>query len=236
MRGHEWTDSGAHRDQRGLKHRAPGEHRVVPCPPELTVMLHEHITVHDTGPDGRLFCGERGGPLPKITIRRAWLRARREVFTPDVLATKLAGTPYDLRHAAVSTWLNGGVSPATVAEWAGHSVEVLLTTYAKCLGGSQTPHTAGPWDTPRPPSNSARIRHRYPTRAADNRTRPDRAESPGPRNSLVTGLSSLVNLGAPGRIRTCDLPLRRRALYPLSYEGRQDRVAGLGRDGGGGLT
>ena len=24
---------------------------------------------------------------------------------------------------------------------------------------------------------------------------------------------------APGRIRTCDLPLRRRALYPLSYEG-----------------
>jgi hypothetical protein len=25
--------------------------------------------------------------------------------------------------------------------------------------------------------------------------------------------------GAPGRIRTCDLPLRRRLLYPLSYEG-----------------
>ncbi len=34
--------------------------------------------------------------------------------------------PYDLRHAAMSTWLNGGVPAAQVAEWAGHSVEVLL--------------------------------------------------------------------------------------------------------------
>jgi integrase len=47
----------------------------------------------------------------------------------------LAKTPYDLRHAAVSTWLNGGVPPTTVAEWAGHSVEVLLRIYAKCLDG-----------------------------------------------------------------------------------------------------
>jgi len=35
----------------------------------------------------------------------------------------------------VSTWLNGGVPPAQVAEWAGHSVEVLLKVYAKCLDG-----------------------------------------------------------------------------------------------------
>jgi integrase len=45
-------------------------------------------------------------------------------------------TPYGLRHAAVSTWLNGGVPPTVVAEWAGHSVEVLLRIYAKCLDGS----------------------------------------------------------------------------------------------------
>ncbi|HSU34665.1 MAG TPA: hypothetical protein VLJ88_03300 [Propionibacteriaceae bacterium] len=47
----------------------------------------------------------------------------------------MADTPYDLRHAAVSTWLNGGVPPTQVAEWAGHSVEVLLKIYAKCLDG-----------------------------------------------------------------------------------------------------
>ncbi len=35
----------------------------------------------------------------------------------------------------MSTWLNAGVPPTKVAEWAGHSVEVLLTIYAKCLDG-----------------------------------------------------------------------------------------------------
>jgi integrase len=47
-----------------------------------------------------------------------------------------AKTPYDFRHAAVSTWLNGGVPPITMAEWAGHSVEVLLRIYAKRMHGS----------------------------------------------------------------------------------------------------
>jgi integrase len=57
------------------------------------------------------------------------------VFTEELAASPLARTPYDLRHAAVSTWLNGGVPPADVAECAGHSVEVLLRIYAKCLDG-----------------------------------------------------------------------------------------------------
>jgi hypothetical protein len=39
------------------------------------------------------------------------------------------------RHACVSTWLNGGVPPAQVAEWAGHSVAVLLKVYANCIDG-----------------------------------------------------------------------------------------------------
>jgi hypothetical protein len=38
-------------------------------------------------------------------------------------------------HACVSTWLNGGVPATQVAEWAGHSVEVLLKVYATCLDG-----------------------------------------------------------------------------------------------------
>lgn len=37
----------------------------------------------------------------------------------------------------MSTWLNGGVQPAQVAEWAGHSIEALLKTYAKCLDGEE---------------------------------------------------------------------------------------------------
>ncbi|GII20839.1 tyrosine-type recombinase/integrase [Planosporangium mesophilum] len=134
--GKEWTDSGKNRDRRQLKQRARGEIRTVPCPPELTALLHEHIDRFGTAPDGRLFTGERNhGELPKLTIVRAWQRARAEVFAPEVAASPLARTPYDLRHAAVSTWLNGGVPPTQVAEWAGHSVEILLKIYAKCLDG-----------------------------------------------------------------------------------------------------
>jgi hypothetical protein len=35
----------------------------------------------------------------------------------------------------VSTWLNAGVDPTQVAAWAGHSVQVLLQVYAKCIAG-----------------------------------------------------------------------------------------------------
>lgn len=51
------------------------------------------------------------------------------------MASPLARRPYDLRHAAVSTWLNGGVPAPQVAAWAGHSVNVLLWVYAKCIAG-----------------------------------------------------------------------------------------------------
>jgi hypothetical protein len=37
----------------------------------------------------------------------------------------------------VSTWLNAGVAAPQVAEWAGHSVEVLLRVYVKCIAGQQ---------------------------------------------------------------------------------------------------
>jgi hypothetical protein len=52
-------------------------------------------------------------------------------------ASPLARRPYDPRHAAVSTWLNGGVPAPQVAQWAGHSVDVLLRVYAKCIAGQE---------------------------------------------------------------------------------------------------
>ena len=108
----------------------------MPCPPALTALLPAHIQEFGAQPDGRLFVGEgNGGGLPPMTIGRVWRRARQAAFTAEVAASPLVKTPHDLRHAAVSTWLNGGVPPATVAEWAGHSVEVLLKIYAKCLDG-----------------------------------------------------------------------------------------------------
>jgi hypothetical protein len=58
--GKEWTNSGKNRDNRQqLKHRERGEGRTVPCPPELTALLQEHLERFGTAPDGRLFVGER---------------------------------------------------------------------------------------------------------------------------------------------------------------------------------
>lgn len=134
--GKQWTNSGESRDQRQLKQRPRDETRTVPIPPPLTRLFNEHIDTYGTGPGGRLFYGERNkNELPKGTIYRVWNWARADVFSSAVAASPLADTPYDLRHAAVSTWLNGGVPPTQVAEWAGHSVEVLLKIYAKCLDG-----------------------------------------------------------------------------------------------------
>lgn len=133
--GTAWTDDRKQRDRRQLKNRARGESRIVPCPPELTAMLQAHNREFGAGAGERLFPGERADELPKLTYMRVWRAARLATFSAEVLASPLARTPYDLRHACVSTWLNGGVPATQVAEWAGHSVEVLLKVYAKCLDG-----------------------------------------------------------------------------------------------------
>ena len=133
--GAAWSQSGRRRDPRQLKHRAEEEVRPVPCHPALTGYIHRHIAEIGTAPDGRLFRGERGGDLSESVYGRAWQAARQLAFTPAVANSSLARRPYDLRHACLSTWLNGGVEPTQVAEWAGNSVQVLLRVYAKCITG-----------------------------------------------------------------------------------------------------
>jgi integrase len=50
----------------------------------------------------------------------------------------LGRRPYDLRHAAVSLWLNSGVPATEVARRAGHGVAVLVKIYAHCIDGQAT--------------------------------------------------------------------------------------------------
>ena len=68
---------------------------------------------------------------------RAVARCRTLALAPEQVASPLAGRPYDLHHAAVSLWLNGGVAATEVANRAGHSVEVLLRVCAKCIDGGE---------------------------------------------------------------------------------------------------
>jgi integrase len=120
-----WTDEGK-REPRQLKHRAEDDVRYVPVVPPVTAILRRHLAKYGTALDGRLFRGPRGGPIAEAIYGRV---DATEVDSP------LASRPYDLRHAAVSTWLNAGVPATLVAEWAGHSVHVLLRVYAKCILG-----------------------------------------------------------------------------------------------------
>ena len=110
---------------------------MVPIPPELVAILREHLDRFGPGEDGRLFSTKHGNVIAASTYSRVWELARQLVLTPAQVASPLAGRPYDLRHAAVSQWLNAGVPAPEVAERAGHSVDVLLKVYAKCIDGQE---------------------------------------------------------------------------------------------------
>ena len=122
--------------------------RDVPAPPPLCEILDRHIAKWPPGPLGRLFVSRRGPggmyvpsagrPVTRNAIGTTWHQARQLALTPAECRSPLAEAPYHLRHACVSYWLSRGVSPALVAKWAGHSIKVLLTTYASWIFGEES--------------------------------------------------------------------------------------------------
>lgn len=166
--GSRWTDSGKPRDERGLKGRADSEVRPVPAHPALVAILRDYIAcpkqnlykgeeAQSLKPRDMLFTGERGGELAASVYRRAWGEAREAVLTPDEAASPLAKRVYDLRHTCLTTQLNSGVPPAQVAEWAGNSVPVLLSTYAKCVSGQDADHKRRIEDALRDPAEVSKV-------------------------------------------------------------------------------
>jgi len=133
--GRAWTDTHTARDHRGLKHRARNATRTIPVPPELVTLLRNHLHQYGTTDDGRLFRTTRGGLLQDSGYGRVWHAARAHALTHAQVVSPLARRPYDLRHAALSLWLNAGVPATEVARRAGHSIAVLLRVYANCLDG-----------------------------------------------------------------------------------------------------
>lgn len=100
-------------------------------------MLQQHLREYGTAPDGRLFRGARGGILSESTYGRIWHAARQIALGPELAATPLARRPYELRHAALSLWLNATSAPAEVAARAGNSVHVLQDVYTHCVDGRE---------------------------------------------------------------------------------------------------
>ncbi|MFI7425241.1 tyrosine-type recombinase/integrase [Nonomuraea sp. NPDC049684] len=132
-----WTNSGETHESRSLKHRADKETRDIPIPPTLVTLLRDHVAEYGTAKDGRIFSTGTGGTYSSSAHSYVWQEARKRALTPEQAASSLAARPYDLRHAAVSLWLNAGVPAPEVAKRAGHSVDVLLRVYAKCIDGQQ---------------------------------------------------------------------------------------------------
>lgn len=92
-------------------------------------------------PGEHRLCGRAGrdlGILQDSGYNEVWDQARREALTPAQYRSPLGRRPYDLRHAAVSLWLNAGVPATEVARRAGHGVAVLLKIYAHCIDGQAT--------------------------------------------------------------------------------------------------
>jgi len=133
--GREWTDDGEVHDIRSPKGGPRNAVRRVPIPPVLVQLLRDHVAEFGTGPDGRLFRTYRGGIYLPSTLWQVLQKARTRALTDAQAASPLARKPYDFRHAGISWRLNAGTPAPLVAEWAGHTVEVLYRIYAHCLDG-----------------------------------------------------------------------------------------------------
>jgi integrase len=131
-----YSDDGEIYQTRSLKHRADEDTRRVPIPPELVRILSEHLDATCPGPGDRLFSGADGRPLPNASYTDVWRRARPLGLPPSAVNSSLARRPYDLRHAAVSSWIAAGVPIPEVARRAGQTVQVLTTVYAKVIYGA----------------------------------------------------------------------------------------------------
>ncbi len=143
--GTAYTDDGTVHEHRGLKGRTKGRStesrqgrrpvRRVPIPPELVKLLRQHIQRFGADPDGRVFLSENGNVIQPSTWWHVWRKVRTKSLTAEQLGTPLLRRPYDLRHSGVTWRLNSSVPATEVAAWAGHSVEVLMRVYAKCMIG-----------------------------------------------------------------------------------------------------
>ncbi|WP_338676719.1 site-specific integrase [Streptomyces sp. SCSIO 30461] len=135
--GSQWTDNGTVHEERDLKGRGEGDTRLVPIHPTLVPFLRGVIEEYGLKDDDLLFPGEKGGMLAGSVFRRVWANAREEILSKHEFKSPVGKRVYDLRHTCLTMWLNSGIPPAEVAEWAGNSVLVLQSIYARCIVGQK---------------------------------------------------------------------------------------------------
>lgn len=116
--------------RRPLKGRGGKARRTIPIPADLVPRFHAHIEDHvERRPDSLMFTTRGGARIhPSNFHRDVWAPAREKTFEEGSPLRALRR--HDLRHAAITSWLNAGVTLKTAQRWSGHrTASVLLNTY-----------------------------------------------------------------------------------------------------------
>lgn len=103
-------------------------YRTVPIGPQLTQDLKEYKFGQGTTLDDLVFAHVDGGSLRHDTEMKAWFEPLRERI----------GAPYlrwhDLRHYAISCWIEAGLNPKVIQTRAGHSsIQITYDRYGHLL-------------------------------------------------------------------------------------------------------
>ena len=121
--------------RRPLKGRGPKAGRTIPIPRQVTAPVQRHLDAISRRPNSRAFANGAGNPINLSNFYRdVWRPARAKVFGSEDPLRDV--TPHDLRHSAITNWLNAGVPLKTVQHWSGHkTLSVLLDIYAGVMSG-----------------------------------------------------------------------------------------------------
>lgn len=128
-----YSATGTAMEDRPTKHRRAGQQRRVPVPRLLGEELLE--VVASKSADALVVATRHGTPVNTSNVGKAWREARAQwvVTQHPAPSALLLRTPYTLRHCAATLWLQAGLPPIVVAARLGHSVQVLLDTYAAVM-------------------------------------------------------------------------------------------------------
>jgi integrase len=122
--------------RRPLKGRGHRASRTIPVFTVLRPVLARHLETYSDGRDAtRVFTNTAGSKINLSNFHRdIWDAARTSTFPTDSALRHVRR--HDLRHAAITAWLNAGVPLKTCQAWSGHAtVSVLLDTYLGATGG-----------------------------------------------------------------------------------------------------
>ncbi len=138
LSAHDWSVP-AHPQHRSPAHRwlTGPKDQSGPCPFRRSWSPCSATITAATAPHPMAACSAGSAAASSAKAATAAPGTAHTLALGPTAATQLARRPYDLRHAALSLWLNSGTAPAEIARRAGHSVHTLLAVYTHCIDGQE---------------------------------------------------------------------------------------------------